>query len=271
MKVHKAYLFFSLLFLLSSCKVAQVVYTGALSPNIKESDKCYYYENDTIKITYVFWDYKGRMAFGVYNKLDIPIYIDWKKSSYINNNMKYDYYIDRTEKKTTSVSAAYIKSTSIDWTNIFGPDAIGATIGTEVSEKEERITFIPPKSYITRIGYQTLMCKLPWNLDQLKVEKRQININFKNNWKMKKSNYTETQIVKAIKEHENGRDAKEICRELGISTAAFYKWRQRYGGLEVNELKRVKELESENSRLKRMYAELSLVHHALKDAVEKKL
>lgn len=157
MKVHKAYLFFSLLFLLSSCKVAQVVYTGALSPNIKESDKCYYYENDTIKITYVFWDYKGRMAFGVYNKLDIPIYIDWKKSSYINNNMKYDYYIDRTEKKTTSVSAAYIKSTSIDWANIFGPDAIGATIGTEVSEKEERITFIPPKSYITRIGYQTLM------------------------------------------------------------------------------------------------------------------
>lgn len=88
---------------------------------------------------------------------------------------------------------------------------------------------------------------------------------------MKKSNYTETQIVKAIKEHESGRDAKEICRELGISTATFYKWRQRYGGMEVNELKRVKELESENSRLKRMYAELSLVHHALKDAVEKKL
>ena len=54
-------------------------------------------------------------------------------------------------------------------------------------------------------------------------------------------------------------------------TAAFYKWRQRYGGMEVNELKRVKELEAENSRLKRMYAELSLVHHALKDVVEKKL
>ena len=88
---------------------------------------------------------------------------------------------------------------------------------------------------------------------------------------MKKSNYTETQIVKAIAEHEGGRDAKDICRELGISTAAFYKWRQRYGGMNVSELKRVKELEAENSRLKRMYAELSLVHHALKDAVEKKL
>lgn len=88
---------------------------------------------------------------------------------------------------------------------------------------------------------------------------------------MKKTRFTEAQIVKAIKEHENGRDAKDLCRELGITTAAFYKWRQRYGGMELNELKKVKELEQENARLKRMYADLSLVHHALKDAVEKKL
>ena len=88
---------------------------------------------------------------------------------------------------------------------------------------------------------------------------------------MKKTRFTETQIVKAIKEHENGKDAKEICRELQITTAAFYKWRQRYGGMEVNELKKIKELEVENSRLKRMYADLSLVHYALKDAIEKKL
>ena len=88
---------------------------------------------------------------------------------------------------------------------------------------------------------------------------------------MKKTRFTERQIVKAIQEHENGRKAEELCRELGITTAAFYKWRQRYGGLDVNELKRVKELEDENSRLKRMYANLSLVHEALKDAVAKKL
>ncbi len=88
---------------------------------------------------------------------------------------------------------------------------------------------------------------------------------------MKKTRFTETQIVKAIQEHENGRRAEDLCRELGITTAAFYKWRQRYGGLDVNELKRVKELEDENSRLKRMYANLSLVHEALKDAVAKKL
>ena len=88
---------------------------------------------------------------------------------------------------------------------------------------------------------------------------------------MKKTKFTETQIVKAIQEHEAGRKAEDICRDLGITTAAFYKWRQRYGGLDVSELKRVKELEEENSRLKHMYANLSLVHEALKDAVAKKL
>ena len=88
---------------------------------------------------------------------------------------------------------------------------------------------------------------------------------------MKKSKFTETQIVKAIKEHESGRKAEDICRELGVSTVSFYKWKHRYGGLEVQDLKRLKELEEENSKLKKMFANLSLVHEALKDAVEKKL
>ena len=88
---------------------------------------------------------------------------------------------------------------------------------------------------------------------------------------MKKTRFTETQIIKAIKEHEHGRNVHELCRDLGISTAAFYKWRHRYGGMELKELKRLKELEEENSRLKRMYANLSLVHEAFKDAIEKKL
>lgn len=86
---------------------------------------------------------------------------------------------------------------------------------------------------------------------------------------MKRSKFTESQIIKAIKEHENGRETKEICRELGISAATFYNWRSRYGGMEVSELKKYKELEAEHNRLKKMYAELSLLHHAFKDAVEK--
>lgn len=88
---------------------------------------------------------------------------------------------------------------------------------------------------------------------------------------MKKTRFTETQIIKAIQEHEGGRKAEDICRELGITSAAFYKWRQRYGGLEVGELKRLKELEEENSRLKRMYAEISMENHAMKDLIAKKL
>jgi len=88
---------------------------------------------------------------------------------------------------------------------------------------------------------------------------------------MKKSKFTETQIVKAIKEHEAGRKAEDICRELAITTATFYKWRQRYGGMEASDVKKMKDLEEENARLKKMYANLSLVHEALKDAVAKKL
>lgn len=88
---------------------------------------------------------------------------------------------------------------------------------------------------------------------------------------MKKSKFTETQIVKAIQDHETGRKAEDICRELNITTASFYKWRQRYGGMEASDVKKLKEIQDENARLKKMFAELSLVHEALKDAVAKKL
>ncbi len=73
---------------------------------------------------------------------------------------------------------------------------------------------------------------------------------------MKKTRFTETQIVKAIKDHEAGRKAEDICRELGITTASFYKWRQRYGGMEASDVKKLKELQEENMRLKRMFADL---------------
>ena len=88
---------------------------------------------------------------------------------------------------------------------------------------------------------------------------------------MRKSKFSPTQIAKILKEFDLGKDVETIARDHGVSKATFYKWRQRYGGLDVNELKRIKELEEENSRLKRMYANLSLVHEALKDAMAKKL
>jgi putative transposase len=87
---------------------------------------------------------------------------------------------------------------------------------------------------------------------------------------MKKQKFTEAQIVKALKEHENGRDVQDIARELGINKATFYNWRKKYGGMETQELKRLKDLEEENRKLKAMYADLALDHKILKDVLSKK-
>ncbi len=88
---------------------------------------------------------------------------------------------------------------------------------------------------------------------------------------MKKSKFSESKIISVLSRNERGEKVKDLCRELGISQPTFYNWKSKYGGLSLSELKRIKELEAENSRLKTMYADLSLVHDALKDAVEKKL
>ncbi len=88
---------------------------------------------------------------------------------------------------------------------------------------------------------------------------------------MKKSRYTETQIVRILKEVEAGKLVKDMCREYGISDATYYNWKSKYGGMETADVKRLKELESENQRLKHMYADLSLEHRILKDIIEKKL
>lgn len=87
---------------------------------------------------------------------------------------------------------------------------------------------------------------------------------------MKKTRFGETQIVSILKQQEGGRSVKEICREQGISEATFYNWKSKYGGMEASDVKRMKELEEENSRLKKMYAELSLDHSILKDVISKK-
>jgi len=88
---------------------------------------------------------------------------------------------------------------------------------------------------------------------------------------MKKSRYSETQIVKILNAVEGGKKVKDVCREFGIADATYYNWKAKYGGMSVPDVKRLKELEDENRRLKHMYAELSLDHKVLKDIVEKKL
>jgi putative transposase len=88
---------------------------------------------------------------------------------------------------------------------------------------------------------------------------------------MKKSRYSETQIIRVLKEVEGGRLVKEVFREYGISDATYYNWKSKYGGMEASDIKRLKELEEENRRLKHMYAELSLDHKILKEIIEIKL
>jgi len=88
---------------------------------------------------------------------------------------------------------------------------------------------------------------------------------------MKKSQFTETQIVSILSEADSGMKVQDLCRKYGISPATYYKWKSKYGGLSVSELKRIKELEAENAKLKRMYAEQSLEIDSLKRLIEKKL
>ena len=88
---------------------------------------------------------------------------------------------------------------------------------------------------------------------------------------MKKSRFTESQIVKALNENEAGKKAEDICRDLGINRNTFYNWKKKYSGMDAQHLRRLKELEEENRRLKAMYADLSIDHRILKDIIEKKL
>lgn len=88
---------------------------------------------------------------------------------------------------------------------------------------------------------------------------------------MKKSKFSPAQIVAILKEYSEGKPASEICRERGISSATLFNWRKRYGGMETGDLKRLKELEEENAKLKRMYANLALDHEMAKEIIEKKL
>lgn len=87
---------------------------------------------------------------------------------------------------------------------------------------------------------------------------------------MKKSKFSDSQIIEALKRVEGGLSVPELCRELGISSATFYKWRARYGGMDTSMMARMKELEAENARLKKMYAEERLKSEILKEAMTKK-
>lgn len=88
---------------------------------------------------------------------------------------------------------------------------------------------------------------------------------------MKKSNFSESQIVGILKQHEQGMKVAEICRQNGVSSATFFNWKKKYGGMQASDVKRLRELEEENRKLKQMYADLALDNRILRDVIEKKL
>ena len=87
---------------------------------------------------------------------------------------------------------------------------------------------------------------------------------------MKRSKFTESQIIKVLKENESGRSVDGLCRELGIAKGIFYNWRKKYAGMDAQQMKKLKELEEENRKLKQMYADLALDNKMLKDVLSKK-
>ena len=87
---------------------------------------------------------------------------------------------------------------------------------------------------------------------------------------MKRKRYTKEQIIKALQQHESGVKVQDICREVGIAEQTFYRWKSKYGGMDVSEAKRLKALEEENSRLKKLLADTMLENAAIKDALSKK-
>jgi len=87
---------------------------------------------------------------------------------------------------------------------------------------------------------------------------------------MKKTRFTEAQIVSILNQQEAGKSVKEVCREHGISDATFYNWKAKYGGMEISDVKKMKDLEEENARLKRIVANLTLEIDAVKHVLEKK-
>ena len=87
---------------------------------------------------------------------------------------------------------------------------------------------------------------------------------------MRKSRYSDSQILAILKQNEQGVSVNDLCREHGMSSAQFYKWRSKYGGMDASMMRRLKELEAENTRLKKMYAEEKLKAEIAREAIEKK-
>lgn len=137
-------------FCFSCTHYVQVYETKAATP-IKVEEGSYVFENDTVKITYSFWAEHGMLSYTVFNKLDVPLYIDWRKSSFVSNGQKFDYWMDATTTNSQGLFGAY-KSYLL-------PGVSGQSFSRSTTTKEDAVSFIAPKSFI--IKKQFALCVNP--------------------------------------------------------------------------------------------------------------
>ncbi len=172
----KKILFFLNLFIFSACSSSVGVFNITSQYSVNK-DKYIVFENDTIAISYDFWFEKGLLSFAIYNKLNVPLYIDWKKSSYIENGEKLDYWSDTETLTSNSYATAltYKGNLIAPYYSLTGGRSI--TVGKK--EKQERITFIPPKSYIYKSPYYLLSTKVMNKVRQEVFEEKKVETSYK--------------------------------------------------------------------------------------------
>ncbi len=141
------------------------------SVNTKTEEGFYVYKTDTVKLTYSFWAEKGILSFSIFNKLNVPIYIDWKKSSYIDNANKLNYWIDEEKIESVSYYGGYLYSSTLLKSGYATSSGKATSFTTKISP--ERITFIPPKS----IYRKSQFCLLPIDYFELSVNAKSYEVN----------------------------------------------------------------------------------------------
>ncbi|OJW84333.1 MAG: hypothetical protein BGO69_11295 [Bacteroidetes bacterium 46-16] len=136
---------FVLVLSLSACSsYIQVLHPKPVSSGIRVDHSLYVFENDSLMIVYLFWDQKGTMSFLIRNKLDIPLYIDWKKSSEILDSRVISYYSEQSVSSYRAIDASYDDALG----------SLGFAAGSAVTTKLERVTFLPPHAHIERRFYR---------------------------------------------------------------------------------------------------------------------
>jgi hypothetical protein len=165
--------------ILGACSKNYVQLYKTKSMNIANNDRSFKFQNDSIEINYSFWADKGIMSFSVTNKLSIPIYIDWKKSNFISNNDKFNYWDDEERSKGINVrkqfNSGYLYSGPllIPYLSIYENVSSGIIYSSSNTVKPERLTFLPPKSIIYKSPYHLTTINYPDKINfETKKEKR---------------------------------------------------------------------------------------------------